>query len=170
MRSVIHLALIMVLALIVVGCAYSTQSALSEHDVKSIEVMTFGNTTYYNNLEGRLTQEIIKYINLSPRLKVVREGGDAILSGNIYKVSNTGLTYDGKYQPRTLSTVISANYSLYDNKEGYFVVKGKDIASNQDSSVAGQFDTAKNEVYANAQEKAIAELAQTIVRTLAREW
>lgn len=169
MRSTIFVIAILVFIASVAGCAYSTQSALPA-SIKTIEVTTFGNSTYYNQLEGTLTREIIKAINLSPRLKVVNKNGDAILSGSIFKVANTGLSYDSKFQPRELSTVISANFSLYDNAEGYFVINNRTISSNSDSSTAGRFDTAKNEVYATAQEKALAELAQSIVRSMVDNW
>ncbi len=154
---------------LVTGCAYTTKSELPEN-IKAIEVTTFGNTTYYNNLEGKLTREIIRAINLTPGLKVVNSGADAVLSGNIFKVTNTGLAYDSNYQPTSMTTVISATFSLYDNNEGYFAVDNRTVASNYDSSTAGIYNESKNEVYDNAEDKALAVLAQTIVRSMVSHW
>ncbi len=165
----INILVLLFLALFVTGCAYTTKSELPGN-IKTIEVTTFGNTTYYNNLEGALTREIIRAINLTPGLKVVNSGADAVLSGSIFKVSNTGLAYDSNYQPTQMSTVISANFSLYDNKEGYFAINNRVVASNYDSSTAGIYNESKNEVYDNAEDKSLAVLAQTIVRSMVSHW
>ena len=169
MRSTILIITFFALTLTLASCAYTTQSALPEN-IKTIEVSTFGNTTYYNELEGTLTREIIKAINLSPRLKVVNKDADAILSGSIFKVTNTGSTFDSTYQPRTMSIIVSANFSLYDNSEGYFIINNRSVSSNRDSTTAGKYDVAKNEVYISAEEKSIAELAQVIVRSMVTNW
>ena len=169
MRLSLKIFGLIVACLTIVGCAYTTQSELPEN-IKTIEVLTFGNSTYYNQLEGDLTREIIKAINLSPRFKVVNKDADAVLSGDIFSVTNTGLEYDKNYQPASMKTVISAKFSLYDNKEGYFVINKRSVASNKDSSTAGNFNSTKSGAYANANEHALAELAQTIVRSMVSNW
>ena len=53
MRSTILIITFFALTLTLVSCAYTTQSALPEN-IKTIEVSTFGNTTYYNELDGNI--------------------------------------------------------------------------------------------------------------------
>ena len=169
MRYLMMVVVLVIASLFSTGCTYTTSSTLPEN-IKTIEVVTFGNTTYYNQLEGALTREIIKAINLTPGLKVVNKNADAILSGTIFKVDNAVTSYDVKYQPISLITVIRARYSLFDNKDGSFIYNDIEVNSNRDSSTAGTYDSSKNAVYNNPEQKALAELAQTIVRSLTSTW
>ena len=169
MRRIIIMSVLFIVVLFIAGCAYTTKSTLPEN-IKTIEVVTFGNTTYYNELEGDLTREIIKAINLTPGLKVVNKDADAILSGTITNVTNAVTIYDVKFQPVAMVTVITARYSLFDNKDGSFIYNNHTISSNTDSSKAGVYDSSKDPVYANPQKKALAELGQTIVRSVTSIW
>ena len=168
MRLIIS-AVVLSLIILVAGCAYTTKSTLPEH-IKKIEVDVFGNTTYYNNIEGALTKEIIKAINLSPGLKVVNKNGDAVLSGDIYKITNVVLSYDSTDIPRKLSTTMFVKFSLFDREDGSFILRNKQATSSEDSTTTGRFDVAKGEVYADAQSKAIKELAKVIVRNMVDNW
>ncbi len=150
------------------GCAYTAGSGLPSH-LKTIEVNTFGNSTYYNSLETLLTREVINEINVTPKLKVVNSGGDATLTGEIYKVRNVVTEYDSNNQPKTVYISVSAKFSLYDNVKHEFRFQDRNISSSQSSSTAGRLKIDQGESWATARNAAVMELAKTLMRQIARD-
>lgn len=152
------------------GCGgYTTQSGLPRH-IKTVEVQTFKNNTNYRSLEGKLTREIIRRVNLDPQVRVVRTGGDATLYGSIIDVTKTTSRETNTDRPASVILSVVAVFSLVDEIEGKAIVGNQRISSSQSSSVAGRFELDRGEVEADAENRALAELAKEIVRRSIGKW
>lgn len=172
MRKVILslLALLVPVVAAATGCAYTAKNSLPAN-IKTIQVETFGNSTYYNGLEATLTREIIQRVNLTPGLSVVNSGGDATLSGEIYEVRNITTEYDANGRPRTVQVAVSVRYNLYDNRSGEYLTSGKTLINTQNGSLAGRMRLDREQQTLNlAQDAALAELARVLVRDLNSGW
>lgn len=156
-------------ALGLVGCAYTTKNTLPGH-IKTLEVNTFDNSTYYNGLESILTRDVIRCINLTPGLKVVNSGGDATLSGEITKVQRITTAWDSNDQPTTQQITVTVRIQLYDNRSNEFVYSDMNLVNTQGSSNAGLLHVDDGQQWTSARNAALEELAKQIVRNLNSKW
>lgn len=159
------LALAALAAALAVGCSYTTTSNLPRH-IHTISVGMFGNSTYYLNLEGPLTRELIKEINLSPGYRVVNDGADAELSGEIINVRNVVTQYDANNQPKEMRVSITIRYSLYDKVANEFLITRGTVHNTQSSTLAGEYVVDSGDSWTSAAEGALAESARLIVRQI----
>lgn len=158
-------ALAALAAALVAGCSYTTTSYLPSH-IHTISVGMFGNTTHYLNLEGTLTKELIRAVNLSPGYRVVNGNADAELSGEIINVRNVVTQYDANNQPKEMRVAITVRYSLYDNVANEFIVTNATVYNTQSSTLAGEYIVDSGNSWTSAAEGALAETARLIVRQI----
>lgn len=163
LRALVALAALA--AALVAGCSYTTTSNLPRH-IRTISVGMFGNTTYYLNLEGALTKELIKEINLSPGYRVVNGNADAELSGEIINVRNVVTQYDANNQPKEMRVSVTVRYSLYDNVANEFLITNATVYNTQSSTLAGEYVVDSGNSWTTAAEGALAETARLIVRQI----
>ena len=159
------LALAALAVALAVGCSYTTTSNMPSH-IHTISVGMFGNSTYYLNLEGTLTRELIKAINLSPGYRVVNDGADAELSGEIISVRNVVTQYDANNQPKEMRVSITVSYSLYDKVANEFLITRAVARNTQSSTLAGEYTVDSGDSWTSAADGALAETARLIVRQM----
>lgn len=163
LRALVALAALA--AALVAGCSYTTTSNLPSH-IRTISVGMFGNTTHYLNLEGVLTKELIRAVNLTPGYQVVNGNADAELSGEIINVRNVVTQYDSNNQPKEMRVAISVRYSLYDNVANEFIIVNSTVRNTQSSTLAGEYVVDSGNSWTSAAEGALAETARLIVRQI----
>lgn len=156
-------------AFLLAGCAYTYKGKLLE-GIKTIEVNTFGNTTYYTGLEGTLTRNVITAVNLSPGLKAVNSKGDATLTGTITAVNRITTAYDGNNQPMSQVVTITARINVQDNRTGDMLITNMLITNSTSSSEAGSMRLDQGQTWTSARDAALQELARLIARKLYDKW
>ncbi len=152
------------------GCAYSTRSGLPAH-IRTVEVPTFRNTkTFYKGIEGKLTRRVKELINLDPNLRVVNHGGDALLDGEILRITRTVSRETKQDRPASVVLAIEAVVTFSDEVEQRPLIESMKVSSSQASTVAGLYEVDRGEVRATAEEAAIDALAREIVRRTVGMW
>jgi hypothetical protein len=151
------------------GCAYTTRSSLPGH-IRTVEVPVFENNTFYKGLESKLTRAIIEKLNREPRLQVVRSGGNATLRGEILDVRQVVLQKTRQDRPTFVKLVLTVQSTVYDNVEDRELIPMQEVVSSQSSSGVGIYEPEEGEVRTTAEEEAIAEVADIIVRDFVEYW
>lgn len=170
LRFALYLPLCAAFCLAAPGCKTSTRSSgLPEH-IRTVEVEIFKNNTMYKGLEGRLTRQIIDRINADAVIKAVSRGGDAVITGEIVKVTRQTLRETTTDEPATVLIVVYAKYSFYDEVEKRYIREDVVVTSNQASTTAGLYEPSRGESVSAAEESAVAALGREIVRGTIGMW
>lgn len=111
------------------GCRTSTRSGLPEH-IRTVEVHLFQNKTMYKSIEAYVTRRIIDRINADPTIRVVQNNGDAVISGEITRVTRRTLRETTTNEPETVEIVVHATYSFYDAVDRRWLAADLPLASN----------------------------------------
>ena len=170
LRFVLWLPLCAALCLVAPGCRTSTRSSGLPGHIRTVEVEMFSNKTMYKDLEGRLTRQIIDRLNADANIKVVSRGGDAVITGEITRVSRRTLRETTTDEPATVQLIIHATYSFYDEHERRYIKDEVAVVSNRSSSTAGLYEAVRGESVAAAEEGAMRALAQEIVWGTVAAW
>lgn len=157
------------LVLFTAGCRYTAQGSLPEH-IQTVRVPVFKCNKFYYGLESRLTRAIIEKLNKDPRVKVVNNGEDAIIYGDIIDVQRRVLRSDKDDRPTSIRLSISVMLTFRDKVEGKNIIDKKVIRSSSSSSAAGVYDLERNEQRSTAEAKAVDELAAEIARQTIGMW
>lgn len=150
------------------GCKTSTRSGLPGH-IRTVEVHVFKNKTMTLGLEGKITRAVIDAVNADP---VVRAGsrGDAVLTGEVVRYSRRTLRDTTTDELGTVQLIVEVKYSLYDVREGVYLVDEATI-SNLDLSLAlGVYEYNQDEREDVALNKIMRELGAEIVRRTVGMW
>lgn len=166
MRAIVAAALMA--CFLASGC-YSTKSGLPDH-IQTVAVPVFRNNTEYYGLESKLTRSIIAKLNLDPRIKVVNDGEDARIYGEIIDVEKRVLRETLKDDPVKLRLTITVKLYFHDKVQDVMLVDGVTIRSHHASSGTGEYDTRKGERRGDAETSALSELADEIVRNTIGMW
>jgi hypothetical protein len=157
-------------ALFLAGCAYSTHSGLPRH-IRSVEVPSFGNDTFYKGLETKLTRAVIEKINeSSPNVRVVNAGGDARIHGAIVDVQQRVIRETADDRPASVRLTVVVRYSFEDKVEQRYLIRDRALTSLQASAGAGIYDVDRGEPQLNAEIQAVEVLANEIVRQTIGMW
>ena len=108
-----------VAAAITSGCGYSTKRPFST-DIQSIHVEMFQSKEFRRELEFRLTEAIVKRIEMDTPYRVAsRRTADALLTGEILTVDNRtfGDDFDTDL-PREIGSTIVVRFRLQDMRTG----------------------------------------------------
>ncbi len=115
------------MALLVVGsiggCGYSTERPFRT-DIQTVHVEMFHSKEFRRELEFRLTEAIIKRIELDTPYRIApRRSADALLTGEILKVENRtfGDDFDTDL-PREIGSTVVLRFRFKDMRTGELVV------------------------------------------------
>lgn len=116
---------LLVTALAVVpGCGYSTARPFST-DIQTVHVEMFESKEFRRELEFRLTEALIKRIEMDTPYRIApRQKADALLSGEILRVDNRTFGDDRNTgRPREIGSTLSVRYRLQDLRNGKILVE-----------------------------------------------
>ena len=108
---------------LVSGCHYSTERPFRT-DIQTVHVEMFHSRDFRRELEFRLTESIIKRIEMDTPYRVASRGtADAILVGEIIAVENStfGDDFDTSL-PREIGSTVVVRYQLKDMRTGDILV------------------------------------------------
>ncbi|MBN1257837.1 MAG: LptE family protein [Planctomycetes bacterium] len=151
------------------GCRYGAGSSLPEH-IRTVYIPTFKNNTFYYGFESRLTRAIIEKMVADPRIKVVQEGEDSLLTGEITEVNKRVIRQTRKDYPSSIRIDITVRITFEDKVEGTMLLDNVRMRSSSSSSAAGVYDLDRGESSNEAEAGAIDELASNIVRRTVGMW
>lgn len=167
-RLTIALAAVLI-GLTGIGCRYTAQGSLPQH-IETIKVPTFKCNKFYYGLESSLTRAVIEKLVKDPRVKVVNEGEDATLTGEIIDVQKRVLRTDKDDRPISIRLNLTVLFTFRDNVEGKNLIDKKIVRSSSTSSAAGVYDLDRGEQRTSAEANAVEELAAEIARQTIGMW
>jgi len=105
------------------GCAYTTQPPFRT-DIQSVHVEMFQSREFRRELEFRLTESIVKRLEMDTPYRVAPRGkADALLTGEILAVQNRTLGEDFETDlPREIGSNVVVRYTLKDLRTGEVLV------------------------------------------------
>lgn len=112
------------LAVVTAGCSYSRQRPFRT-DIRTIHVEMFQSKEFRRELEFRLTESIVKRIEMDTPYRVSpKKGADTLLSGEILRVENRTLGDDFQTDlPREIGSTVVIRYTLTDMRTGEILVE-----------------------------------------------
>lgn len=112
-----------IVATCLVGCGYSTKRPFST-DIQTVHVEMFQSKEFRRELEFRLTESLIKRIELDTPYRVApRNTADALLTGEVLKVENRTFGNDFKTNvPREIGSTVVVRFRLQDLRSGDILV------------------------------------------------
>lgn len=116
-----RIACMVLAAVTLAGCGYSTGSSLDEQ-YQTIFVSAFENQSREYDLQAALTNAVTRKFLQDTRLRVVGpEQADLLMEGVIRDYTLKGLTFDEEDDPIQFVLVITANVRLTDGRTGEVV-------------------------------------------------
>ncbi len=174
-RWILLLSAPMLLAAILSGCntdprrGYSLSSQYRP-GVRSVAVQIFtrGPDVYRREVEFRLTEAVIKRIELDTPYKVTSKSrADTILTGRIDSIyQRTMSTHPDTEQPNEQEIIITASITWSDLRSGKKILEDKKLRAAGIYIPAGRFD----EDFFDGSEAAINRLAKRIVEQMEADW
>ena len=105
------------------GCGYSTVRPFPT-DIQTVHVEMFHSREFRRELEFRLTEAIVKRIQMDTPYRVVaKPSADAVMTGEILSVKNR--TFGDEFhtdRPREIGSTVTVRYRLQDLRNGEFLV------------------------------------------------
>lgn len=147
------------------GCSYSTQRPFPT-DIQTVYVEMFHSREFRRELEFRLTESIIKRIEMDTPYRIApREKADAVLSGEIVEVRNRsfGDEFDTD-RPREIGSTVTVRYRLKNMKTGDILVE-KPRFVYQTSYIPPVGET-----FSQGMVRALDGLAEHIVESMETKW
>lgn len=115
-RSVSRVTALVVAAMVMSGCGYSTSTRTAK-DIKTIYVPFFENKTSEPNLEIKVTNQIIQNLINDNTLKVVSENSaDAVLDGEIVDFKNQPFSFNQSLNAEEYHVVITVVCTLFNRR------------------------------------------------------
>lgn len=152
------------------GCRTSTRSGLPDH-IRTVEVHVFQNKTMFKSLEAEITRRIIDRINADARIRVVNNGGDAVITGEITQVKRTTIRETTTNEPGTVLITVEAEYSFYDQVKKRFIIADAKVLSTDTGMSSGLYEvTRESPKPSNVEISAAASAADEIVRRTIGMW
>ncbi|MHC4982003.1 MAG: LptE family protein [Planctomycetota bacterium] len=157
------------LAGVAAGCEYTLEPLHStEYKTVAVSIFTRSRDVFRRELEMRLTNALVKQIELKTRYKVVsRSRADTMLTGSIDSVVQRPLSWNPDTgRPRELELTIFVSFEWKDLPEG------NPIKSVSNFSVAGPYITHEpfSRDFFQGSEDVINKLARRIVEQLEEPW
>jgi len=162
-------AALMLLACALGGCGYSLEP-LHPTDVKTVAVPMWqrGSEVYRREIEMRLTEALVKEIELATRYKVVsRAKAQTELTGSIDRIEQRVLTFDPDTgMPRELEMTVFVTFQWKDLRKGTVLVERSNF------STAGTYITGApfNRDFFQGSEDVLNKLARRIVQQMETSW
>ncbi len=160
---VVTLALIGASAL--TGCGYTTKRPFPT-DIQTVHVEMLHSKEFRRELEFRLTESIIKRIEMDTPYRIApRIVADALLTGEIVKVENRTLGDDFDTDlPREIGTTVVVRYRFKDMRTGAVLVQRPRFVDQT------SYIPPVGETFAQGMTRALDGLAEQIVETMETEW
>ncbi|MEK6799527.1 MAG: LptE family protein [Planctomycetota bacterium] len=105
------------------GCGYTSARPFRE-DIRTVHVEMFQSQEFRRELEFRLTESLIKRVEMDTRYRVApQKTADALLSGEILEVQNRTLgdSFDSD-QPREIGSTVVVRFAFKDLRSGEILV------------------------------------------------
>jgi hypothetical protein len=141
-------------------------NSLYREDVQTVAVPIFTNTTFRRGYEFRLTEAVIKRIEMHAPYKVVpRERADTVLEGQITNVEAGTLDRDFQTNlPREVQLTVTVDLIWKDLRTGRILMQRKGLTQN-----ATYYPTLGEGEYVGSQ-LAIERFGQAIVQEMQADW
>ncbi|RJP34300.1 MAG: hypothetical protein C4547_11000 [Phycisphaerales bacterium] len=116
-------ALVAVAALLVSGCGYSSRRPFPE-DIRTVHVEMFQSREFRRELEFRLTEAVIKRINMDTPYRIAPlRTADVVVTGEILNVTNRTFGSDlDDDLPREIGSTIAVRFQMKDLRDGRILV------------------------------------------------
>lgn len=125
-------------ALLVAGCGYSTRGSLPDH-IKTVAVPIFKNRTLEPGVESAITSGVVNAFSSGGRVKVVPlDEADAILQGEVVGYSLDGLSFDTNANVRAYRLRLVLNVEFRDVRRSAMLWRQEGLSETSDFQVAGQ--------------------------------
>ncbi|HJV55840.1 MAG TPA: LptE family protein [Methylomirabilota bacterium] len=125
-------------ALLVAGCGYSTRGSLPDH-IKTVAVPIFKNRTLEPGVESAITSGVVNACSSGGRVKVVPlDEADAILQGEVVGYSLDGLSFDTNANVRAYRLRLVLNVEFRDVRRSAMLWRQEGLSETSDFQVAGQ--------------------------------
>jgi outer membrane lipopolysaccharide assembly protein LptE/RlpB len=125
-------------ALLVAGCGYSTRGSLPEH-IKTVAVPIFKNRTLEPGVESAITSGVVNAFSSGGRVKVVPlDEADAVLQGEVVGYSLDGLSFDTNANVRAYRLRLVLNVEFRDVRRSAMLWRQEGLSETSDFQVAGQ--------------------------------
>ncbi len=167
MKAVLFVVTIFTLNILLVGCGfYSFSGSTLPGHLNSVDLPLFANATLEPGLAEGLTEELNREILRTNLLRIVRENGDATISGTVTGYNNTPHTF-GTREEREVDieqyrVLISANVSFFDNRRAQALFEG--VVTGE-----GIYDF-KTQTEEHGKQIAIKELVEKIMQSSVQSW
>ena len=108
-----------VVTMFLVGCGYSTKRPFPT-DIQTVHVEMFQSKEFRRELEFRLTESLIKRIEMDTPYRIApRDRADVLLTGEVLKVENRTFGNDFNTDlPREIGSTVVVRFKLQDLRSG----------------------------------------------------
>lgn len=151
--------------IVVLGCGYSAKRPFPT-DIQTLHVEIFHSKEFRRELEFRLTEALVKRIEMDTPYRVApRQTADALLSGEILKVENRtfGDDFDNDL-PREIGSTIAVRYRFQDLRSGDILVERPKFVYQT------SYIPPVGETFTQGMTRGIDGLAERIVETIELGW
>lgn len=125
-------------ALLVAGCGYSTRGSLPDH-IKTVAVPIFKNRTLEPGVESAITSGVVNAFSSGGRVKVVPlDEAAAVLQGEVVGYSLDGLSFDTNANVRAYRLRLVLNVEFRDVRRSAMLWRQEGLSETSDFQVAGQ--------------------------------
>jgi hypothetical protein len=148
-----------------VGCGYSTTRPFST-DIQTLHVEMFHSKEFRRELEFRLTEAIVKRIELDTPYDIVpRTRADALLTGEILGVTNRTFGDDFDLDlPREIGSTVSVRFRLKDMRSGDILVERRRFVYQT------SYIPPVGETFTQGMTRALDGMAEQIVEAMESDW
>lgn len=162
--SISHITSIMIIIAVITGCGYSSKSLIS-HNISSIYIPIFDNTTFRRGLEFDLTKAVKNEIMSRTNLRIAeKEIADTILYGQINNVTENVLIQNRRDDIVESTFTIFVDIKLVDRRTGRTLVEKSSLHE------TAEFVVNRGENINSAADEGLVQLAETIVSNLEEMW
>ena len=147
------------------GCSYSTTRPFTT-DIQTIHVEIFHSKEFRRELEFRLTEAIVKRIELDTPYKLApRSTADALLTGEILKITNRSFGDDFSLDlPREIGSTVAVRFRLKDVRSGEILVERPRFVYQT------SYIPPVGETFTQGMTRALDGLAEQIVEAMESQW
>jgi outer membrane lipopolysaccharide assembly protein LptE/RlpB len=125
-------------AILLAGCGYSTRGSLPDH-IKTVAVPIFKNRTLEPGVESAITSGVVNAFSSGGRVKVVPiDEADAVLQGEVVGYSLDGLSFDANANVRAYRLRLVLNVEFRDVRRSAMLWRQEGLSETSDFQVAGQ--------------------------------
>jgi len=129
---------LVLVALLLAGCGYSTRGSLPDH-IKTVAVPVFKNRTLEPGVETAITSGVVNAFTNGGRVRVVApDQADAILEGEVVAYSLDGLAFDRNANVRAYRLRLVLNVEFRDVRRSALLWRQEGLEETSDFQVEGQ--------------------------------